>query len=95
MEAPQPQEEAWSILKNGLVIYLRCAPKELFRRLKKDIKRPILKNVAVHERYQYIIRLLKKREPFYLRADLIVDSVEQHTKDETANIISQLIKDKI
>lgn len=88
------QEAVWSTLQQGLVVYLRCHPEELFRRLKDDNNRPMLSRVAPGERLLLIKNLLQQREPFYLRAELIVDSFAQHPPFETAAIISQLLHER-
>lgn len=89
------QEVAWQILQTGLVIYLRCHPEELFRRLKHDDLRPMLGRVPASERLLHIKNLMRVREPFYLRAEVIVDSFEQHPPAETAKIISELIRERL
>lgn len=88
------QESVWHVLQQGLAVYLRCHPDELFRRLKDDNNRPMLGRVVPSERLLLIKNLLQQREPFYLRAQLIVDSFAQHPPDETAAIISQLIQER-
>ncbi len=88
------QEAAWPILQQGFVVYLRCHPDELFRRLKDDNNRPMLGRVSPTERQLLIKNLLQQREPFYLRAQLIVDSFAQHPPLETAAFISQLIQER-
>ncbi len=89
------QENAWPILSQGLVIYLRCHPDELFRRLRDATNRPMLNRVPTAERPLFIRTLLSIREPFYRRATLTVDSFAQHTPQETAAIISQLIRESL
>lgn len=89
------QESAWPVLSRGLVIYLRCHPDELFRRLKDEVNRPMLGRVPPAERPFFIRTLLSVRESYYLRAEITVDSFAQHTPNETATIISQLIRDRL
>ncbi len=89
------QESAWPILAQGLVIYLRCLPDELYRRLKDEAGRPMLSRIAPAERPLFIRALLNAREPYYRRAALTVDSFAQHTPQETAAIISQLIRESL
>lgn len=88
------QEAAWPILQRGLAVYLRCHPDELFRRLKDDNNRPMLGRVSLAERQLLIKNLLQQREPFYLRAHLVVDSFAQHPPLETATFISQLLQER-
>ncbi len=88
------QEAVWTVLQQGLVVYLRCHAEELFRRLKDDNNRPMLGRVAPAERLLLIKNLLQQREPFYLRAQLIVDSFAQHPPLETATFLAQLIQER-
>jgi shikimate kinase len=87
------QEAAWSILRHGLTIYLRCHPDELFRRLKDDHQRPMLGRMPPYERLLHIKNLLTLREPFYCRADFTVDSFAEHPPAETAAIVAQLMRE--
>jgi shikimate kinase len=89
------QEAAWAILRQGVVIYLRCQAEELFRRLKDDHQRPMLGRVPSHERLNHIKNLLSIREPFYHRADFVVDSFAVHPPAETAAIVAQLIRESV
>jgi shikimate kinase len=89
------QELAWPILQHGTIIYLRCQPEELFRRLKDDNQRPMLGRMSPHERLIQIKKLLAVREPFYLRADFVIDSFAEHSPAETATIMAQLIREPI
>ncbi|MDZ7345048.1 MAG: shikimate kinase [candidate division KSB1 bacterium] len=89
------QEAAWQILRQGIVIYLRCQPEELFRRLKDDHQRPMLGRIAPHERLTHIKTLLALREPFYRRADFVVDSFAEHPPAETAAIVGQLVRESV
>ena len=86
------QEMVWPMLRNGLAIYLRCQPEELFRRLKDDNHRPMLSRIPASDRLAHIRNLLLQREPFYLRAELIIDTYAQHTPAETAAILAQLVR---
>jgi shikimate kinase len=89
------QEMAWPILHWGISIYLRCQPEELFRRLKDDRQRPMLGRMLTHERLLYIKNLLAIREPFYSRADFVVDSFAEHPPVETAAIVAQLVREGV
>jgi len=89
------QEAVWPILQHGLAIYLRCQPEELFRRLKDDNQRPMLSRMPASNRLPHIRSLLSQREPYYLRAALVIDSFAQHTPFETAAILAQLIREGV
>jgi shikimate kinase len=87
------QEIVWPMLRQGLAIYLRCQPEELFRRLKDDDHRPMLSRIPSSERLAHIRNLLSQREPFYLQAELAIDTFAQHTPAETAAILAQLLRE--
>jgi shikimate kinase len=89
------QEAAWPLLRHGIVIYLRCHPDELFRRLKDDHQRPMLGRMPPYERLLHIKNLLSVREPFYRRADFIIDSFEEHPPGDTAAIVAQLVRESV
>jgi len=61
---------------SGLTIYLSMPPAALHSRLKnaKD-KRPLLTNVPDNKLQSFITSLLQQREPFYLKANLHVASL--------------------
>lgn len=86
------QEIIWPMLHQGLSVYLRCQPEELFRRLKDDNHRPMLSRIPVAERQAHIRNLLLQREPFYLRAEIVIDTFAQHSPAETAAILTQLVR---
>ena len=59
--------------KAGITIYLKYPPEILFRHLKEEPdKRPLISGKTDDELLDYIIRTLKKREPFYARAKHIL-----------------------
>ncbi|MDZ7292360.1 MAG: shikimate kinase [candidate division KSB1 bacterium] len=89
------QDAVWQILRHGVVIYLRCHPEELYRRLKDDLQRPMLGHMPPYERLLHIKTLLSLREPFYRRADFTVDSFAEHPPSETAAIVAQLIRESL
>lgn len=67
---------------NGKVIYLKMEPEALYNRLfNAKNERPLIKDKANEEMLLYIENLLKIREPFYSKADIITSGV---TVDITA-----------
>lgn len=79
-------EENLKILKeNSTVIYLKTSPEVLFERIKTDTSRPLLQN---ENPLKTLRELLKKREPQYQKADIIVI-----TDDKTINeIVNEILK---
>jgi shikimate kinase len=61
------------IKANGISIYIRMNPKDLFNRLKSvRKKRPLIKNVPVDSLEEFVKSQLAEREPFYMQADHII-----------------------
>lgn len=59
------------ILENCLVIYLKTSPDEIYNRIKNETHRPLLAKKFSVER---ITDIIKKREPNYEKADVIIDT---------------------
>jgi len=79
------------IRDNGASIYIRLSPDDLAERLRSvRKKRPLLKDVPSEDLESYIINQLGEREPFYLRADYIVDGPDVDPED-VIRIIPELV----
>lgn len=77
--------------KNGTTVYLECGGAELFARLAKDpAERPLLGNDPA-EKEARLYRLLKKRRPFYEKADIKVNTAGL-TPEQTAAKIARSLK---
>ena len=83
-------EENWKVLKNGITIYLKISFKEALKRLKKAEDRPLL---LEGNREKIIGNLLKKRGPFYERADYIIPN-EGKSIDEVVGEIKRIIENE-
>jgi shikimate kinase len=60
--------------ENGLTVYLKLSPSSLFKKLKKSKKeRPLLDGKSDKKMLRTIKELLREREQYYNRADLIVE----------------------
>jgi len=58
----------------GLCIYLQLSVDELAIRLQSaKIERPLIREKTAEELYDYIVKTLHKREPFYKKASLSID----------------------
>ena len=76
------------IKKCGKVIYLKISPEAVYERLKGDTKRPLLQCADPLAKIQ---KLIKEREPAYLRcADLVID-VEGLTRQEIVDRIGEYL----
>jgi shikimate kinase len=69
------------MIRSGIVVYLRMTPAQLKSRLEgKAASRPLIKDVNKSELLQYISNKLSEREKYYLRASIIVDSMNLDIK---------------
>lgn len=60
--------------RQGKTVYLKCDPGLLAQRLKGEMhKRPLLKKLSVNELHERIFYMLIGREPFYNKAQTIVE----------------------
>ena len=57
--------------RTGILVYLSCAPEEMYRRIQMQPKRPLL---DVPDPLGKIRELLKQRQPFYEQADMTLDT---------------------
>ncbi len=88
-----------TILKNsGLIVYLKSSPNMIYQRIKNKIDRPIFRDLVLSENpqpHQFIERIekyLSKREPYYLQADIHIDTDHTNigiTVDKLAKIINR------
>ena len=74
--------------ENGETVYLKASPEGLFKFLKDGKStRPLLKDKTDDELLQFITEALAQREPFYMQAKHVVDSM-----DESDVVFDQLLK---
>jgi shikimate kinase len=68
------------IKEKSISIYLKISEQQLLKRLgNSSVTRPLLKGKADNELQQLIARLLVSREPYYLQADIILESDDINT----------------
>ncbi len=80
------------INKHGISIYLKLSSERLFERLQKDAeKRPLLLGKNETEMKKYIFDLLNEREFYYSQSQFKI-SIKDHSPEEVADAITQLIK---
>lgn len=78
-------EENRSILrKNGIVIYLKASPDEIYNRIKNETHRPLLRKDFSVEK---IDSILKMRETNYKKADITIDTNSKTPQ----NIVKEII----
>lgn len=64
-------ENMSALRENGLIVCLMASPEEIFRRTCGDRSRPLLQT---EDPLAKIKELLEKRMPYYMKADIIVDT---------------------
>lgn len=73
-------KENYELMKSaGKIVYLKVSPSNLYRRLKNKTDRPIFKDLVLNEKpqedfIQRIKELLEKRNVYYEKADLIINT---------------------
>jgi len=82
------RDENWEVMKKeGITIYLRTPPQEIYSRVKNETNRPLLQ---VKDPYKKILELLEERKPLYEKADFIVDT-DGLSPEEIADKIIRLL----
>ena len=73
--------------RSGVTVYLRMNPEMLFRRLKWGrSRRPLITGKSDEELLAYIRNMLLVREPFYLKAQIVVEGKDIRVKDLSSKI---------
>lgn len=73
---------------NGKTVYLHMEPAQLVSRLHNREKRPLLKGMDDEQLLTFIIHKLEERNPFYYKAQLIVNAF-----DLDAELLEEKLKD--
>lgn len=97
-------ERNLKLLSNsGKVVYLKSSPEIIYKRIKNKIDRPIFRDLVLSENskpedfIERINKLLKEREPYYLTADICIDTDKTSigvTVDKLAKILTRVIDEK-
>ncbi len=85
--------------KTGKIIYLRATPEMIYKRIKNKIDRPLFRDLVLGESapedfIKRINDLLEKREKYYNKADIILDTDNRPvgiTVDKLAKLIKRFI----
>jgi len=88
------------IHERGWIVYLRVSPEEAVRRLRSKADRPLLRDSGGHRLDEGALRqrieeLMKRREEFYNRADVIVTAEQKRigiTVDEIVRNLRPLLR---
>lgn len=86
------------IKNNGKMIYLKASESSLLKRLFYKRNRPLLNkqlenNPSKEEVKEMLVKLISEREPFYKKADLVVDT-EKTPVGKTVDFIARMIEKK-
>lgn len=78
--------------ETGTTIYLRATPEALCKRLNvcKE-KRPLIRDKNEEELYSFVKENLSKREPYYLKADIIFETDNLISRDEVDKHVGDII----
>jgi len=83
------QENVDNLRKNGVLICLTATPEVIYERLKYMTDRPLLN---VDNPKEMINTLLKFREPFYIKADFMVDTSTLPVEEVVEKVIEVYTK---
>lgn len=80
----ESEENRKNLSSNGVVIYLKASPKEIYERIKNETHRPLLRKDFSVEKIASIMYL---RETNYKKADIIIDTDSKTPQ----NIVEEII----
>jgi len=89
--------------KSGKIVYLKSSPEMIYQRIKNKIDRPIFRDLVLSDNPQpqdFIDRIekyLSQREPYYLQADIHIDTDQSSigiTVDKLAKLLKRVINEK-
>jgi shikimate kinase len=78
------------ILETGIVVYLKCTPELIIKRLADFDDRPLLKSVNKRDRLEKVKQLLSTREPNYDKAQIVINTVGKNTKRIISAILQEI-----
>ncbi len=78
-----------TILNSGIVVYLRCSRRELYRRLVRQTDRPLLRGSS-RTLMLTMSKLMSVREPGYKLADLTISTTAKTVRAAVAEIANDL-----
>jgi len=81
------------LLASGVTVYLQCSVREIYRRLRQSVDRPLLATESASPGRDKIAALLAARRDTYRLADITV-STSSRTPKETVDLIDMKLKEK-
>ena len=84
------RQENWALLHEAgaLTVYLQATPEVILARVANASHRPLLAGLTRDEMLRKITRMLAEREPWYLRADLVMPTDDTISKYEMADRVA-------
>lgn len=90
------REKNWDLIKkSGISICLTAPIEVLSERIARNSNRPLLANLTEDERQEKIKNMLKKRNPYYSRAQFIFESTNSRPVPEFVNHIFETLLENI
>ena len=87
------QEINWNVIrKTGVCLCFWAEPEVIARRVSRSDERPLLIGMDEATLMEKILKMLADRKPYYLRADARVQSVEERTPEETAELAIEALR---
>ncbi len=88
------REENWDLLRkaNALTIYLRAKPETILERVADHTHRPLLAGLDREGMLEKITGMLGEREPWYLRAELVISSDNSIDKYGMVDIVIEHLR---
>ena len=87
------QEANWKVIQSsGVCLCLLASAQIIFDRVSRKGERPLLAGLDDAGRLAKIQEMMAERDPFYSRADLSVESTDEQSAEETAEIAHQKLK---
>lgn len=89
-------EENFQLLhEHGYIVYLRMSPEEATRRMRHKVNRPLLRGAGGETLNEEALRekiteLMKNRERFYARADVIIETEHQRIGTTVDDLVKLL-----
>jgi shikimate kinase len=84
------QENTDALREHGVIVYLTAGPETILKRTRRTMDRPLLR---VENPLERIKELLELREPFYGKADIMIDT-ENKTPLRIAEEIIERMKEE-
>ena len=88
------RQENWDLLRraHALVVYLQAGPDTIYERVAGKGHRPLLAGLSESAKREKIAAMLAEREPWYLKADVVISSDDSRDKHTAAADVATKIR---